>query len=142
MAWQSTSLKVPARTPRVFVDESLGTQFVATLRRLGYDAVERKSDDTRILLTQRRVFLDDRIVPLNRNAGVVVLLGGHNETLLTALMSALPVIGKEREIWQSTRVVVHEDGRLTVTAEDPDSGRRQVTRYKLRIAGSPLVWSQ
>jgi hypothetical protein len=56
-------------------------------------------------------------------------------------MSALAVIGEKREVWRGIRIVVHEDGRLSVTDEDSNTGTRQVTHYKLRIAGSPLVWN-
>jgi hypothetical protein len=117
MHWQAINLKSPLRPPRVSVDESLGSEFAATLRELGYDAVAGQDKDARIVLTQQPGFLDDRIIPLNRDTAFV-----------SALMSALSIIGEGR-------VVVHGNGKLTVT-----NGRR-VTHYKLRVTGSPLVWN-
>ena len=117
MCWRAVNLKSSLRPPRVSVDQSLGPEFAATLRKLGYDAVEGHDKNARILLTKQRGFFDDRIIPLNLDTAFV-----------TALMSALSVIGEGR-------VVVHENGQLTVT------NGRQVTRYKLRVASSPLIWN-
>ena len=96
--------------------------------------------ERRILLTQDRDFLDDRRFPPNRNAGIVVLLGGHDEALVSALIYALSVVGKGRELWEGAKLVVHEGGRLTVTDLNHATGARDTSHYKLRMAGLPLVW--
>ena len=94
----------------------------------------------RILLTQDRDFLDDRRFPPNRNAGIVVLLGRHDEALVSALMYAFSVVGKGRELWEGAKLVVHEGGRLTVTDLNHATGAPETTHYKLRMAGPPLIW--
>jgi len=150
-------MKAFPRASRFMVDEYLGPEVAPTLRNLGYNATDThtlklngRSDEEvfaaawrerRILLTQDRNFLDDRRFPPNRNAGIVVLLGGHDEALVSALMYALSVVGKGRARWEGAKLVVHEGGRLTVTDLNHATGARDTTHYKLRIAGPPLVWS-
>src|SRR5215813_9419803 len=97
-------MKVFPKASRFLVDENLGPELAPALRSLGYNATDiytlklnGRSDEEvfaaawrerRILLTQDRDFLDDRRFPPNRNAGIVVLLAGHDEALVSALMTA------------------------------------------------------
>jgi hypothetical protein len=144
------------KASRFLVDGNLGPELAPTLRRLGYNATDvfalklkgRSDEDVfaaawserRILLTRDREFLDDRRFPPHRSAGIVVLLGGHDETLVSALMYALSVVGKGRQLCEGAKLVVHEGGRLTVTDLNHATGALETTRYKLRIAGPPLIW--
>src|SRR5262249_18504828 len=149
-------MKAFPKASRFLVDENLGPELAPTLCRLGYNAADvfalklngRGDEDVfaaawrerRILLTQDRDFLDDHRFPPNRNAGIVVLLGGHDEALVSALLYALSVVGKGRKLWEGAKLVVHEGGRLTVTDRNQETGARETTRYKLRMAGPPLIW--
>src|SRR5215831_10740857 len=150
-------LKDFPKASHFLVDENLGPELAPTLRNLGYNATDvfalklngRSDEDVfaaawserRILLTRDRDFLDDRRFPPHRSAGIVVLLGRHDEALVSALMYALSVVGKGRALWEGAKLVVHEGGRLTVTDLNHATGARDTTHYKLRIAGPPLVWS-
>src|SRR5262249_24660055 len=149
-------LKAFPKASRFLVDENLGPELAPTMRNLGYNATDvytlklngRSDEDVfaaawserRILLTQDRDFLDDRRFPPSRNAGIVVLLGRHDEALVSALMYALEVVGKGRKLWEGARLVVYEGGRLTVTDRNQETRARETTHYKLRMAGPPLVW--
>ena|SRR6185369_13711677 len=143
------------RVSRFIVDQDLGPALAPALQKLGlsterafavnvgHDSSEGSIGDwneRRILLTQDRDFLDDRKFPLVGNAGVVVLAEGHDELLIRALMSALSLVDHGRELWESARIVVSGDGKITVTTYHPDTGARQTAYYKLRLAGPPLVW--
>jgi len=149
-------MKASPKASRFLVDENLGPELAPTLRGLGCNATDLldlklcgRSDEEvfaaagkerRILLTQDRDFLDDRRFPPNRNAGVVVLPGGNNDALINALVYALSLVRKSGELWEGAKMIVREDGRVTVTARNQDTGALETTHYKLRVAGPPLVW--
>jgi hypothetical protein len=149
-------LKSLVQTCRFLVDRNLGPQFVPALRRLGYNATDvfapkiitqsnedvlaAASSGRRILLTQDRNFLDDYRFPPNINVGIVVLPVHAHHTLMNAVVYALSILRKERDLGRGTKISVGEDGRLTVTMRDQDSGARKSTHYKLRMGGPPLIW--
>jgi predicted nuclease of predicted toxin-antitoxin system len=150
-------MKAFPRASRFMVDENLGPELAPTLRSLGYNTTDThtlklngRSDEEvfaaawrerRILLTQDRVFLDDRRFPRHRNPGVVVLPAFNEGALINALVYALALVRKGRELWEEVKMVVCEDGILTVIGHNHDTGTLETSRYKLRIAGPPLMWS-
>jgi len=149
-------LKAFPKASRFLVDENLGPELAPTLRNLGYNATDtytlglngRSDEDAlaaawrerRILLTQDRDFLDDRRFPRHRNPGVVVLPALKEAALINALVYALALLRQGRELWAGVKMVVCEDGILTVICQNHDVGALETTRYKLRIAGPPLIW--
>src|SRR5262249_47918206 len=136
---------------------NLGPELAPALRRLGYNAtdvsttkIHKQSDDCvlstawsgrRILLTQNRKFLNDQSYPPDTFAGIVVLPAHYHDALTNALVYVLSILGKGRELWQGTKISVGEDGRVTVTIRNHDTGASKSTHYKLRVAGPPLVWT-
>jgi len=141
---------------RFLVDATLGRGFALALRSLGYDATDafalkldrRTNEDVyaaawkqhRMLLTQNRAFLDERRFPGNCNPGLVVLPPNSNDALVSALMSALSVVVQGRRVLPGVKILVGENGRLTVTSYNRTTGVEERTYYKLRMAGPPLVW--
>jgi predicted nuclease of predicted toxin-antitoxin system len=150
-------LKAFPKASRFLVDENLGPELAPTLRNLGYNAADiyalnlngRSDEDVfaaawrerRILLTQDRDFLDDRRFPRHRNPGVVVLPAQNDGALINALVYALALVRQGRELWEGVKMVVCEDGILTVVCHNHNTGALETSRYKLRMAGPPLVWS-
>ena len=150
-------LKAFPKVSRFLVDENLGPKLAPSLRHLGYNATDTytlklngRSDkevfaaawrEQRILLTQDRDFLDDRKFPRHRNPGVVVLPPFNEGALINALVYTLALVRQDRELWQGVKIVVCQDGTLTVTCQNHDTGTLETTRYKLRMAGPPLMWS-
>jgi predicted nuclease of predicted toxin-antitoxin system len=165
MPWQTITIsheeagafiKSFPKASRFLIDENLGPELAPALRRLGYNATDvfalkltsRTDEDViaaawrehRILLTQDRDFLDDRRFPPNRNPGIVVLPANNNDVLMSALMSALSLIVLGRGLRDGMKVLVGENGRLTVTSYHHTTGVAERTHYKLRMAGPPLIW--
>jgi hypothetical protein len=130
------------------VDESLGTSLAPALEKLGPAgnvcatklAGHYGEDDRQIMLTQNRDFLDDRLFPPHRHAGVIVLVGEVDEPLLKSLMSTLSLPKQGRELWEGAKVVVNDNGRISVTSHDHNTTARHTSHYKLRLAGPPLIW--
>ena len=149
-------MKVFPKASRFLVDENLGPELAPTLRSLGYNATDThtlklngRSDEEvfsaawrerRILLTQDRDFLDDWRFPRHRNPGVVVLPAHNDAALINALVYALALVRQGRELWEGVKMVVCEDGLLAVICHNHDTGAIETTRYKLRMAGPPLIW--
>ena len=131
-----------------FVDESLGSSLAPALEKLGQAGNVcatkldgRYSEDGRqMMLTQNRDFLDDRRFPLQRHAGVVVLVGEVDEPLIKSLMSTLSLVEEGRELWEGAKVVVNDNGRISVTSLDHKTSAQHTSHYKLRVAGPPLIW--
>ena len=137
------------REPRAkfLVDESLGVEVANVLRGAGWNAIFASdlgllghSDEDvfaaalredRILLTHDRDFLNDRVFRPDRNPGLVVLPGaeGEERILIRALGGAVSVIGRFRETWRGTKVVVHTDETWTVSHRTPD-GHIGRTKYR------------
>src|SRR5215831_10901252 len=150
-------LKDFPKASHFLVDENLGPELAPTLRNLGYNATDiyalnlngRSDEDVFaaawsercILLTQDRDFLDDRRFPRHRNPGVVVLPAHNDGALINALVYALALVRQGQELWEGVKMVVCEDGILTVMCNNHDTGALETTRYKLRMAGAPLMWS-
>ena len=136
------------------IDGNLGPGLAPALRRLGYNATDvfalkltSRSDviaaacrEHRILLTQDRDFLDDCRFPPYRNSGIVVLPGNNDDALMRALIYALSLVAKGRELSDGVKIVVGENGRLTLTSRNHATGAQERTHYKLRLAGPPLIW--
>jgi predicted nuclease of predicted toxin-antitoxin system len=146
-------MKALPKACRFLVDENLGPELAPALRRLGYNAttlkVNNRSDgdvfaaawrEQRILLTQDRDFLDDRRFPLHRNPGVIVLPAANDNALIDVLVHALPLVCKGRELWHRVKIVVRENGKLTVLCRNHDTGAREIMHFKLRMTGPPLIW--
>ena len=131
-----------------FVDESLGSSLAPALEKLGQAGnvcatklpFHYGEDGRQIMLTQNRGFLDDRRFPLQRHAGVVVLVGEVDEPLIKSLMSTLSLVEEGRELWEGAKVVVNDNGRISVTSLDHKTSARHTSHYKLRVAGPPLIW--
>ena len=163
MPWQTITisnedptLKTFPKPPRFLVDENLGPQLPAALRKLGYNATDlfalnltrRTKEDVfaeawqedRIFVTQARDFLDDCRFPPDRNPGIIILPANNGDALLSALIYALPVVTTGRYLFDGLKILVGEDGRLTVTSRNAATGAQERTQYKLRMAGPPLVW--
>jgi predicted nuclease of predicted toxin-antitoxin system len=118
------------KASRFVVDENLGPELAPTLRNLGYNTTDTstlklkgRSDkdvfasawhERRILLMQDRDFLDERRFPWHRNAGVVVLPAHNDRALINALVYALALVRQGREPREQVKMVVCEDGILTV----------------------------
>ena len=165
MPWQTITIsneeagafiKSFPKASRFLIDENLGPELAPALRRLGYNATDvfalrltsRNDEDViaaasrehRILLTQDRDFLDDHRFPPNRNPGIVVLPANNDDALMSALVYALSLVAKGRDLWDGVKIVVGENGRLTVTSHNHATGAQERTHYKLRMAGPPLIW--
>lgn len=86
----------------------------------------------RVLLTHDSDFLDDRRFPPRLNPVLVVLPGaeGENHALLSAIQHMLWIVGRLRELWRSTKIVISHDGIWTVFTFDLDEGRITKTRYR------------
>jgi len=165
MPWQTIDIsneeahdlmKAFPRASRFMVDENLGPELAPTLRSLGYNTTDTHTlklngrgdeevfaaawRERRILLTQDRDFLDDRRFPRHRNPGVVVLPAFNDGALINALVYTLALVRQGREFREKVKMVVCEDGILTVICQNHDTGALETTRYKLRIAGPPLIW--
>jgi len=141
-------------TARFLVDRNLRLRFSSSL--LGYnvtdvftlklgsgtqeDVYAAASRQRRILLTSERDFLDDHKFPPDPNACIVVLPANNNDVLMSALMSALSLIVLGRGLRDGVKVLVGENGRLTVTTYNHTTGVPGRTHYKLRLAGPPLIW--
>jgi predicted nuclease of predicted toxin-antitoxin system len=150
-------MKAFPKASRFLVDENLGPELAPTLQNLGYNVTDtrtlklngRSDEDVfatawrerRILLTQDKDFLDDRRFPKHRNPGVVVLPALSEGALINALVYALALVRQGRELWEGVKMVVCGDGILTVICHNHDTGALETTRYKLRMAGPPLMWS-
>jgi predicted nuclease of predicted toxin-antitoxin system len=149
-------MKAFPKASRFIIDENLGPELAPVLRKLGYNATDSftlklngHSDEDvfaaawrerRILLTQDREFLDDRRFPAYRNPGVVVLPARNDTALMSALVYALPLLQKGRELWEGLKIVVSENGKLTATYRNQDTRAREITHLKLRVTGPPLIW--
>src|SRR5262245_48584280 len=165
MAWQTITIsneqsgalaRAFPNASRFLVDTNMGPRFTPALRRLGYNATDvfalqldgRTKQDVyaaawgqrRILLTQDRDFLDDCKFSPNRNSGIVVLPATNDDALVSALMAALAVVGVGRGLVDGVKVLVGENGRLTVTSYNQVTDLAERTYYKLRMAGPPLIW--
>jgi hypothetical protein len=53
----------------------------------------------------------------------VVSPASNDDALINALMYALPLVRKGRELWEGVKMVVSEDGKLAVTAHNHDIGK-------------------
>src|SRR5262245_14622928 len=143
-------------TSRFLVDRNLGPRFASALQKLGYNATDVFAlklasltqehvyaaawRQRRILLTSERDFLDDHKFPPGPNACIVVLPANNNDALMSALMSALSLVVLGRGLRDGVKVLVGENGRLTVTGHNHTTGVSERTHYKLRMAGPPLIW--
>jgi hypothetical protein len=131
-----------------FVDESLGSSLAPALEKFGQAGNvcatkldgHYSEDGRQIMLTQNRDFLDDRRFPPHRHGGVVVLVGEVDEPLIKSLMSTLSLMEQGRELWEGAKVVVNDNGRISVTSLDHKTSARHTSHYKLRVAGPPLIW--
>jgi hypothetical protein len=100
-------------------------------------AFAQKQD--RILLTHNVDFLDDRKFPPdpNRNPGVIVLPGasGGDSILIRAIGEALSLVGYFREVYRGSKIIVSEDGTLTVSSRNRETGRIERTKYRFTKNG-------
>jgi len=152
--WQQT---VREKKARFLVDESLGVGVADLLRGAGWNAVfagdlgllghadedifaAAKRED-RILLTHDRDFLSDRAFPPHLNPGIVVLPGGEGQeaTLIRALGAVVSVVGRFRESWRGTKVVVCEDETWLVSSRS-DDGRIHQSKYRFPKHGQVEIW--
>ena len=135
---------------KFLVDENLGEEVTRLLRDDGWNvtdvfelnilgqpdenifAVARKLD--RILLTHDDDFLDDRRFPPRLNPGLVVLPGGegNDHALLSAIYRMLSIVGRLRELWRSTKIVIATDGTWTVMTFDQSESRVTKNRYRFQ----------
>jgi predicted nuclease of predicted toxin-antitoxin system len=125
------------RRSRFLVDESLGAEVTRLLRRLRWNVKDvyelglaghpdenvlaaAKADD-RILLTHDRGFLDERRFPHHRNPGVAILPGaqGNEGALLRALAQMLAVVGRARDLYRATRIIIRLGGRARWSPRSP-----------------------
>jgi hypothetical protein len=153
-------VKENTKKARFFVDECLGIGVTELLRHAGWNvddvwetglcgqpdenlfAFAQKQD--RILLTHNVDFLDDRKFPpdQNRNPGVIVLPGasGGDSILIRAIGQALSIVGRFREIYRGLKVVVSEDGILTLSGRNLETGKIERTRYCFPKNRMTQVW--
>ena len=61
--------------------------------------------------------------------------------LIKALLCALSAVC-ERGLSDGVKIVVTEDGRLSLTRRNCRTGLSETTLYKLRKNGPPLIWSE
>jgi predicted nuclease of predicted toxin-antitoxin system len=143
---------------RFLVDESLGVEVARLLRDAGWNAkyvgevrLSGRSDedvfafawsDDRILLTHDADFLDDRAFPPHRNPGVVVLPGAQGETerLLKGLAFVLSVVGRFREGYRGTKVLVNADGSWTIIDRNLGTGVMERTKFRTLPHGPVEIW--
>ncbi|MBI1851588.1 MAG: DUF5615 family PIN-like protein [Planctomycetes bacterium] len=148
-----------AKRARFLIDESLGIGTAETLRAARWnvkyvdDVALRGHPDEDvfafaqrkdlILLTHDADFLDDCRFPPHRNPGIVVLPGGSGEEkiLLRALGGMLSVVGKYREAWRFSKVVVGSNGDMLVSSQDRSTGAMKKDRYRFTKSGPPLMWA-
>ncbi len=139
---------------RFLVDESAGAKVAEILRSHGYNtrfvtdlALRGQSDEevfasawreNRTIITHDPDFLDNRRFPHHRNPGVVLVRPGSdgrdNSGLLTCLMKALLLAGKNATWFRGRKLDFSSEENLTITSRQ---GRR---RYLWRKHGMPSVW--
>jgi hypothetical protein len=133
---------------KFLVDENLGAEVTQLLRDAGWNAIDvfelnleghpdenifaaaRKQD--RILLTHDDDFLDDRRFPPRLSPGMVVLPGaqGDDRALLSAIYRMLSIVGRLRELWRCTKIIISTDGTWTVLTFEKSEGRVTKSRYR------------
>lgn len=133
---------------KFLIDENLGAEVTRLLRDEGWNATDifelnmtgqpdenvfaaaRKHD--RILLTHDDDFLDDRLFPPRLSPGIVILPGaeGDKRALLSAIYRMLSIVGRLRELWRSTKIIIATDGTWTVLTYEQSVGRVNKSRYR------------
>jgi len=132
---------------RILVDESLGPDVASFLRDRGCNLVYAgdvglagKSDDAiaayawrvkRMIWTHDRDFLDESVVPEQRNPGVVILPGGDGgqQAMIAGLTTALTVFAHGREAWSKTKSTIEANGELVMRSRGGEKGAGGATRY-------------
>jgi hypothetical protein len=72
--------------------------------------------------------------------------GGNvvNDTapVIKALLCALSAVCEGQDLSEGVKIVITEDGRLSLTRRNCRTGLSETTLYKLRKNGPPLMWSE
>lgn len=146
------------RRCKFLVDESLGTEVAELLKEAGWNTkyvgefgLEGQDDEKifqtaykedRVLLTHDKDFLNDKIAPPNINPGIVVVLPGaqgKESELWNALVIVLDFIGRYREIYRGSKMIISEDFVITIISRNYQSGAMEKEKYKL-IKKKVLIW--
>jgi len=149
----------PSRT-RFLFDENVDDVIIELFRDRGMNVhrAERGISDEkvfqqarlerRMLLTHDEDFWDDRRFPLQQSPGVLILaVPGNSEALGMMLGAVADVFWKNAELWRAQKI------RLSTTGDAEelyvqnklrahDSGRVEVTRFRLSSRHPPEVWEE
>jgi predicted nuclease of predicted toxin-antitoxin system len=147
-----------AKKARFLVDENLGTTVADILRALGWNAraadevgLRGHSDEdvfayawrqSRIIVTQDRGYLNDRRFPPHRNPGLVILPNGspNGEVFGRTMRAALDLVGPLAKLWVGSKIVVSEDGTISITSRNHDTGVMETDRYRLTAGEYAEMW--
>jgi predicted nuclease of predicted toxin-antitoxin system len=143
---------------RFLVDEQLSGLGAEVLRKLGFNAIDvseaglsgRADEDVfkfawkerRILVTKDHDFLNDRRFPEHSNPGVVVLPDGpvEGEGFITALRTAVIVVGGFQRLWEGRKLVFDENREISIRSRDAESGAMTTKRYRIDRHGVEYEW--
>ena len=146
------------KVSKFLADENLDAEAVQAIRNIGWSvktvrdagiaarsdevvwATARKED--RVLLTTDKDFLDEQRFPIRQSPGVVILpaVSASVAGLVTALATALNIIGRHREMWCATKLIAGADGTLTIRLIDFHSSGISAVRFWFRDSGPPYIW--
>jgi len=62
--------------------------------------------------------------------------------IIKALVCALSAVCEGRDLSEGVKIVITEDGRVSLTRRNCQTGLPETTFYKLRKNGPPLIWSE
>ena len=145
-----------SKKARFLLDEDVDPSLAPELRKLGWnvrtvdDASLRGHPDEnimayakredRILITHDADFFDDRLYPPHQNPGVLIIPQAISEAVI-ALRSALPIVGRFRELFRGAKILV--DGLGTIKIKGTDyTGKRYTTCFKYSNPEHALQWEE
>ena len=146
------------RKARFLVDENLEGTTTEVLRTLGWNTkgmselklVGHSDEDVlaaawredRMLITNDHDFLDDYRFPEHSNPGVIMLPDTNIESdaFLSALRIVLSIFGPLREAYRRAKIIISNDGTITIINRNYHTGAMEKQRYRLGNHGETYQW--